>query len=195
MKYEEAILNAKQELFNQFRERPYDFFNERDAISRFLAILQPKCKEIFEPLMKPPAHLFSMLHEEYPIPQFVKNPFRGRYDIVILNETYIQENLKTPYELSRPGDKRRPKEPKGSKAFHAVIEFKFLYEAPGRKDEIESDLIKLEKVKAYTEYCCLIYLQRLIENKTSWENHEKWIRNLANKKGVTPFIMMVEPKN
>jgi hypothetical protein len=191
MEIQTAISEAAEELFNQFEVRPFDFFNERDSISRFLAILRRKHPEIWESQINHSDQIFSLLHEEYPIPTFVESTNPGRYDIVILNEDYIKGN--SDYNLSRPGQDREVYLPPTGIAFKAVIEFKFLYESPGRIDAIEQDLNKLDKVSKHTEYCCFIYMQRLLRNVERWNDHVMAVRKMAGELNVDSYIKSVSP--
>lgn len=74
--------------------------------------------------------------------------------------------------MTRPGKNRIVKRPEdGSMPFVAVIEFKFLYEAPGRKGQIKNDIAKLKEVAKHSDYCCLIYMQRLLVKEKNWPKH------------------------
>ena len=101
MDIKEAIEKSKDILFKQYKKNTFEFFNERDAITRFLSILRTQKEELFIPH---PDNGFSMLHQEYPIPEFVKNSEykeKGWYDIVILSEKYILANKDNPSLLSQ----------------------------------------------------------------------------------------------
>jgi len=96
-----VIENAIHTLVTEFREDPYRFFTEADAVARFHQILETDLT-VDQNLVTLDGYKTSTLHQKYPT--FFrfddKNPIarldpdsrasRGHYDIVILNERFVR---------------------------------------------------------------------------------------------------------
>lgn len=163
------IENAIQGALNIFVKTPFRFFNEADAVTY---IVRNLAANIDEKSLDTEKHGVVRVHQGYPASCFGTD---GYFDIVVLNPEFIQQNIEITSNLARPDEDDRQVNLCGKKTFDAIIEVKFLYEAPGRHEAITHDFDKLNKTQENADGVYFIYFQRLLKKGENWPNQLQFI--------------------
>ncbi|MCP4371331.1 MAG: hypothetical protein GY797_24920 [Deltaproteobacteria bacterium] len=174
-------------MVNEFLERPFNFINERNAVTRFYQLLIEEEPALTSKVQTQDGHEISRIHQEYPIPPFVN--FSGKYDTVILNPEYIKIN-QAEY-LARPGPGRETRQPNEIKPFLAIIEFSLLYESAGRAKKVIADLDRLSSSAEFSEFTYAVYLQRYLKGLSSWKKNWPDVKAKAEENEDTGTIVAV----
>ena len=181
-----TIDKAINELIHEFTKKPYLFFTEADAVTRFHRILSVKMgADQF--VNSQDGFKISLIHREYPTffrfsdknpTSRLPKPFkRGHYDTVILTPDFVEAH---PAETVQNRDIKTPRDEK-IVPFQAVVEFK-LDNIGWNKDSAAGALAEIGKLKLSEESPLRYFVVLMRYNSpkiTRWEKYWPKVKTAA----------------